>query len=577
MERTIFSSHVVASISIACILYLTPFAAHAAELVLSPSDRNYTVGDTFSFTVYVDSVDRAMNAVSGSISFPSDKMKVLSVSKTASLFDLWVQEPSFSNTSGTVSFEGIVLNPGFQGRNGHLLRVTARATAVGSVPIRFSQSSVLANDGLGTNILSDVSGASYIFSGESPAVPVSSTPSTAGGPGAPDVVSSTHPDPSKWYAVRTATFSWNLSSNVDKVRLLVDDSSRSTPSVVYTPPIDTKEVPDMEDGEWYMHVQFHDTSGWGSVGHTRFRIDTQPPTSLSITPVETSDPTSPTRAFVFDAEDTMSGIDHYDIIINGDVTEMWVNDGSNIYETPALPPGDYIMIVRATDAAGNSISRSAEFSIDSLETPRITEYTRQLIEGEFLVVKGETLYPGGTTEVFVQQGNRDVVSYRVTNDESGNFVFVAEKRAEQGLCTIWAEVIDTRGARSMPSGRVTVAVEQTALMKFGNRAIHVMAVLVPLVVLVLALIALLYYAWHRFILWRAALRREVSEAEDALKKAFALLVEDLEEQRSVLEKARKSRKLTKEESLVMRRMKKNLKDAHEYIQKELKDITRAVK
>jgi hypothetical protein len=259
MERTSYLSYIISSIGIVGAFLVAPLGVSAAELFLSPASRNYTVGDTFSFTVYVESVAKAMNAVSGSISFPADKIEVVSVSKASSVFDLWVQEPSFSNANGSISFEGIVLNPGFQGNNGNVIRVNARAKAVGSVPIRFSESAVLANDGLGTNILSDVSGASYVFLGESPAVPVSSTPSTAGGPGAPVVFSSTHPNPSEWYAESTAVFSWDFPLSIDSVRLLVDGSPRSTPSIVYTPPITTKEVADMEDGEWYMHVQFHDS------------------------------------------------------------------------------------------------------------------------------------------------------------------------------------------------------------------------------------------------------------------------------------------------------------------------------
>ena len=59
-----------------------------------------------------------MNAASGVISFPADKLEVVSLSKTGSVFTLWVQEPSFSNSAGTINFEGIVLNPGFIGAAG---------------------------------------------------------------------------------------------------------------------------------------------------------------------------------------------------------------------------------------------------------------------------------------------------------------------------------------------------------------------------------------------------------------------------------------------------------------------------
>ena len=93
-----------------------PYVAHAATLHFSPSSGTHT-RTTFSVNVLVSSADQAMNAASGIISFPKDKLEVVSLSKIGSIFGLWVQEPYFSNTSGIISFEGIVLNPGFIGSN----------------------------------------------------------------------------------------------------------------------------------------------------------------------------------------------------------------------------------------------------------------------------------------------------------------------------------------------------------------------------------------------------------------------------------------------------------------------------
>ena len=90
-------------------------SAQAASLYFSPSSGSYIIGERVSVNVYVSSADQAMNAASGVISFPQDKIEVVSLSKTSSIFSLWVQEPSFSNSAGTVNFEGIVLNPGFTG------------------------------------------------------------------------------------------------------------------------------------------------------------------------------------------------------------------------------------------------------------------------------------------------------------------------------------------------------------------------------------------------------------------------------------------------------------------------------
>ena len=102
-----------------------------------------------------------MNAASGAISFPPDKLEVISLSKTGSIFTLWVQEPLFSNSSGAVNFEGIALNPGFTGIGGKLITVNFKAKAAGAAVLNFSSGSVLANDGKGTNILANLGSAQF--------------------------------------------------------------------------------------------------------------------------------------------------------------------------------------------------------------------------------------------------------------------------------------------------------------------------------------------------------------------------------------------------------------------------------
>ena len=57
----------------------------AATLSFSKPAESYIVGSTFSVSVYVGSGGQSMNAASGVISFPSDKLEVVSLSKTGSI------------------------------------------------------------------------------------------------------------------------------------------------------------------------------------------------------------------------------------------------------------------------------------------------------------------------------------------------------------------------------------------------------------------------------------------------------------------------------------------------------------
>lgn len=150
MLRTVLKTF---SIPLLLALSLLPQVSHADTLFISPSSGSFKVGQTFSVRISVSSTVQAVNAVSATLSFPNDKLQVTSISKIGSILNLWVEEPSFSNSQGTVSLEGVVPNPGFRGSSGPVVTVNFRVIETGTAEMHFSSGSLLANDGYGTNIL----------------------------------------------------------------------------------------------------------------------------------------------------------------------------------------------------------------------------------------------------------------------------------------------------------------------------------------------------------------------------------------------------------------------------------------
>jgi hypothetical protein len=134
--------------------------AEAATLFISSSNAGTSVGKTIVVRVVVNSSGQSINAISGGVTFSNDLLTLTNVSKSASIVTLWAQEPSFSNASGTISFQGVILN-GYTGGYGTVLTLTFRAKAQGTATIDLASgsSSVLLNDGQGTNVLAGTSGA----------------------------------------------------------------------------------------------------------------------------------------------------------------------------------------------------------------------------------------------------------------------------------------------------------------------------------------------------------------------------------------------------------------------------------
>lgn len=359
-----------------------PASAEAASLYLSPSSGSHAVGSAFTVNVYVSSTDRAVNAASGGIIFPPDKLEVVSLSKSGSVFGLWIQDPSFSNTAGTIGFEGIVLNPGFQGSSGKLLSVSFRVKSEGTAKASFSTGSVLANDGQGTEVASGLLGASFTLVGTTaPEVP------TGNSVPAPRIVSSTHPDSDAWYASRDAAFAWSVPTGVDAVRLLVGVIPNASPTVSYTPAIASRTVKDLEDGVWYFHAQFRKGGEWGATTHYRVQIDTEDPEHFEIHEIQRAQPSDAAR-FLFDATDRGSGIARYEVRIDGGQSVEWFGTATSTYEVSQLSAGTHTLSVRAFDRAGHSREAMVPFTVT--EAPAMPKVTPMVVMEAPKVVEQRT-------------------------------------------------------------------------------------------------------------------------------------------------------------------------------------------
>ncbi len=139
-------------------LFSYPQPTNAATLSLTPGSTSITVGNIVSVNVRVNTSGKYINNAEAIIQFPADLLEVVSISKSSSVFSLWVGEPSFSNSSGIISFNGGVANPGFSGSGGSIASITFRAKKTGTASVFFGDSAVRENDGLGTNILTSKSG-----------------------------------------------------------------------------------------------------------------------------------------------------------------------------------------------------------------------------------------------------------------------------------------------------------------------------------------------------------------------------------------------------------------------------------
>jgi hypothetical protein len=113
----------------------------------------YSIGDTIAIQVLLSSPSQSVNTVAGEIAFPSDKLRLITISTKDSINQLWIPSaPYFSTTSSSVVFAGGIPNPGFAAVDGNILTLTFEALAPGTAHISINDLTVLANDGAGSSL-----------------------------------------------------------------------------------------------------------------------------------------------------------------------------------------------------------------------------------------------------------------------------------------------------------------------------------------------------------------------------------------------------------------------------------------
>lgn len=561
---------------IAALVVLFPIAVDAATLSLNPGTGVYRAGDTFTASVVVNTRSKAINAAEGTLSFNPQELSVVGITK-GSIFSLWAVDPTFSNSAGTITFGG-GSPTGYTGSNGVVLSITFRTTAAGSPRVSFTKGSVLAADGRGTNILTDMSGGSYTISArESQPVPeVIEYVAPANTPAAPTVRSSTHPDPQAWHTAKTALLSWTLPSGITGVRTLLSTDANAIPTKVYDDPISSIEIPDLPEGVSYFHIQLRNEDGWGRVARYRLAVDSVKPTQFDIALIEGSDLTSPQQTLALNVEDETSAVRRFLVQIDGAEPFEYIDEtGSSTITLPELAPGYHSIIIEAFDEAGNSTLGSFSFTILAFDRPEFTEYPTEINEEVIPVIKGQTR-PNSIVTISLTKLGSETKTYELQSDQNGVFTFIPESTFTQGVYELVAIATDQYGAKSDPSERIRIAVQAPGYIQIGSMLVSFLSILIPLGAMLALLILGFWYVILSVKRLRGTVRRESKEAGQMLQQEFTALREMLRNQESLLVSSRKTKQLTKAEATLIETLQRAFDESEARVAKEIGDVTQLV-
>ncbi|MEK7608593.1 MAG: hypothetical protein AAB495_03360 [Patescibacteria group bacterium] len=578
----------------ACVAAVTPFFIQRADvfaagpsLGISPASGSYGTGGTFTVKIMLQgSGGVGINAADGVLVFDKTLLSVQSVSKENSIFSLWTADPSFSNGAGTVSFSGGTPTP-FTKESGAVMSVVFKAVAPGDASVELSEGSILAADGKGTNVLSSLGKATYTLGGLS-ANP-KKAPEITGAGTAPaelkvetkgqfapstEIVSQSHPNADSWYSNKNPEFSWKLDPLIAGVSTALTEKAGSDPGRASEGLQETKRFNDVEDGIWYFHVRFKDQNGaWSAPMHRRVGIDTIAPLAFDLAVQKELSEEGYRLSFI--AEDALSGIDHYEIRLDGkEIASLGVDvPTKGPYRMSALLSGKHAVTVRALDKAGNATESTKELVAEGIGTPKITNFPDTTKEHVPVVIQG-IADSKATVLVMIDKEGKEFSRERVRATDDGGWVYGRQEGVPPGNYTITAKMLGAYGTESQTSESISIYVSRTPLVeRFGLIAIIVLALAVA------GLVSALWYERKIFIRSKSRALEEVKEIQAKTKAVFEALREEVEEKVKMLDE----KPSTPEEAIdaidtdrVVDSIREALDVSEDMISKEVEDVQKAL-
>jgi len=320
----------------------------AATLYLIPQSQNIYQGDSLIIDLRLDAESEEINTAEVNLNFSSDLFEIIEFNKGDSIFTFWPEEPELKNN--IISFMGGVPG-GFRGK-GSLLKINLRAKETGQATIFFKNDSrVLLNDGKGTLAELSLLEGNYEVSEKPEGLIVISSRSC--------------PDQNKWYSLKSLHLHWDLIEGAEYSYLLSRDPLAEPDETADRPGGELIWMGDMEydlkaegDGVYYFTLRPRLPSEDWSKEISRFRamIDSTPPEDFKPEIGQESSVFEGKYFLSFVAQDTTSGIDHYEVAeltrtLWGSAEEQWETAKSPyLLKDQSLKS---IIKIRAVDKAGN--------------------------------------------------------------------------------------------------------------------------------------------------------------------------------------------------------------------------------
>jgi len=204
--------------------------------------------------------------------------------------------------------------------------------------------------------------------------------------------------------------------------------------------------------------------------------------------------------------------------------------------------------------------------------PIITSASRDITNTEIFYIGGKTETANTQVILYLQNlQTGETQRLEVMSDKRGDWFYRHNSFLTSGNYLIWAQS-KIGELLSPPTPQIQMTVRQTALQIGASRISFELLNLILLVLASLLSVGLMAYigfhTYHARTKYRSFMK-EIKEAEESIKRGFAVLRRDIEAELALLKKVRLSRELAEEERIKEKQLLEDLEKVERYIGKEV--------
>lgn len=331
-----------------------PYTIYNSTIALSPETDLFNKTTEQKLTIQITTGGESINAAEAHLTYDPKLVRIEDILMINSFCDPgFIIEKSIDNIKGEVAITCGKTN-GFVGDVAVLAELLTQPVKEGELTMQFgNDTQVLANDGLGTNVLRSVINGSYqivdtnIQQSESKKILL---------------FSDTHPNSTRWYNQKNVHINWPKSNTYNDF-LYAFDQNKDTVLDGTNHTTDTEiNVTAKTDGIYYFHLAPKKQNYIGPVSHLKVMVDTTPPALSTIKVSEEKVKMGDVVRFEFSGNgDDQSGLQkNFYVRFDDDGVLFPVLPQLNI---PFFETGTHRIILRVFDNAGNYSDSTKEIIV----------------------------------------------------------------------------------------------------------------------------------------------------------------------------------------------------------------------